>query len=216
MMNMKVGIVALVLAASGFIGAPTARASISPAAQTTIAAAAAPPAGIADYSYIQVERINWGSSRYFGDSAKGNGAKFSFQFGAHAYVYGSYGRLKFDSLSGYLYRTGVGLGYAQTEGRLSAYVQIGYYREMLSASLSNTFSSARSYYFEPAYGMRVAFGRYFTLQGEIYSDLRPDFGSRPWGIKFGAAVALGPVSLHLVADHNRDVNALTAMLRFAF
>ncbi len=215
-MNMRIGIGALMWAVLGFAGVPAAQAATAPSAATTTASAAAAPAGIADYSYIQVERIDWGSSRYFGDSAKGNGAKFSFQFGAHAYVYGSYGRLDFNRLPGYLYRTGVGLGYAQTEGRLSAYVQIGYYREMLSAALNNTFSSARIYYFEPAYGMRAAFGRYFSLEGEIYTDLRPDFGSRPWGIKFGAAVALGPVSLHLVADHNRDVNALTAMLRFAF
>lgn len=211
-MNARIGIVSLMLAAAGLAGAPAAEAVLAPAAATNSAPPAHAPAGIASYSYIQVERLDWGSSDYFGDSAKGNGAKFSFQFGAHAYVFGSYNRLEFDRLPGHLYHTGVGLGYAQTEGRLSAYVQLGYYREMLSASLGG----GRGYYFEPAYGMRAAFGRYFSLEGEIYTDLRPEFGSRPWGVKFGVAVALGPVSLHLVADHNPDVNSFMGVLRFSF
>lgn len=175
-------------------------------------ARAAAPAGIADYSYIQVQQVESGNSRYFGDSAKGNGGKFSFQFGQNAYVYGDFNRLSFDRMSGHLYETGLGLGYAQTEGKLSAYVQAGYYREMLSASLGG----ARSYYWEFAYGVRGALTKWLSLEGELYSDLHSEFGSRPWGVKFGAAVAFGPVSFHVLADHNRDVNSLQAMLRFAF
>jgi len=38
----------------------------------------------------------------------------------------------------------------------------------------------------------------------------------PWGVKFGVAFALGPVSLHVVDNRNRDVNTLSAMLRVAF
>ncbi|MDN5864448.1 MAG: hypothetical protein L0I62_04445 [Gammaproteobacteria bacterium] len=182
------------------------------AAEPAAAPASVAPAGIADYSYIEVRRLYQGSSVYLGDSAKGNGAKFSFQFGEHTYFYASYARLQFDDLPGYLYRTGVGVGYQQTVGRVSAFVRIGYYREMLSASLGG----ARSYYYEPAYGLRAAFGDHFYLQGEIYTDFHPDFGSRPWGVKFGAAGVFGPVSLHLVLDHNRDANSLMAALRFAF
>lgn len=170
------------------------------------------PAGIADYSYIQVQRVEWGNSRYFGDSAKGNGAKFSFQFGKHAYVYGDFDRLGFDRMPGYLYRTGAGLGYAQTQGKVSAYVRAGFYREMLSASLGG----ARSYYWEFAYGMRGSLTRWLSLEGELYTDLHPEFGSRPWGLAFGAAATFGPLSLHFLADHNRDVNSLQAALRFAF
>ncbi|MGH8426563.1 MAG: hypothetical protein ACRES7_01100 [Gammaproteobacteria bacterium] len=207
-MKKSIGVLALTIAFA-CAGAPAVRAATdSPLA----APASASPAGIADYSYIQVEHIDGGNSDYFGDSAKGNGAKFSFQFGRNAYVYGSYDRLAFDRLPGDLYRTGVGIGYAQTEGKVSAYVQLGYYREMLSAALGG----ARGYYFEPAYGMRAALNRYFSLEGEMYTDIRPEFGSRPWGLKFGAAFALGPVSLHVVADHNRDVNSLSGALRFAF
>jgi hypothetical protein len=170
------------------------------------------PAGIGDYSYIEIRHSDVGSSDYFGDSSKGNGVKFSFQFTGHAFVYGSYDRFSFDHFPGRLYRTGVGLGYQQTEGRVSAYVRIGYYRRMLSASMGG----AREYYFEPAYGMRAAFGDHFYLEGELYSDFRPDFGSRPWGLKFGVVGAFGPITLHLIADHNRDVNSLQAALRFAF
>ena len=172
-------------------------------------AASAPPAGIADYSYIQVQRVQMGSSGYFGDSAKGNGVKFSFQWSRHAFFYGDFDRLSFDRGSGHLYKTGAGLGYEQTQGKVSAYLRGGYYRERVS-------SGERSYYWEFAYGMRGALTKWLSLEGELYTDLRPEFGSRPWGVKVGAAAAFGPVSLHLVADHNRDVNALRAMLRFAF
>lgn len=166
------------------------------------------PAGIADYSYIEVRYTDMGSSDYFGDSAKGPGAKFSFQFGRHAYVFGSYDRLDFDRRSGNLERTGVGIGYQQTRGRISAYVQIAYFREAITG--------ANGYYFQPAYGMRAAFGRHFYLEGELYSDFHPDFGSRPLGLKFGVAGVFGPVSVHLVADHNRDVNSLVGVVRFSF
>lgn len=179
---------------------------------SALPARAASPAGIADYSYIQLQHLEWGSSRYFGDSAKGNGAKFSFQFGTHAYFYGDFDRLAFDRLAGHLYRTGAGLGYAQTQGKVSAYVRAGFYREVQSASPGG----ARSYYWQLAYGMRGALNQWVSLEGELYSDLKPEFGSRPWGVKFGAAVAFGPVSVHVLADHNRDVNSLQAMLRFAF
>lgn len=189
-------------------------ASVSARAQSSAPAPASAPAqaGVGDYSYIQVQHLDWGSSDYFGDSAKGNGAEFSFQFGQHAFAYGDFDRLAFDRLDGYLYRTGLGLGYAQTEGKVSAYLRAGYYREMLSGGLGG----ARSYYWEFGYGMRGALNRYFSLEGEIYTDLRPDFGSRPWGVKFGAAIAFGPVSFHVDADHNRDVNSLVGVLRFAF
>ncbi len=224
-MDRRIG-VAAAFAFAGLLFAcvPASRADIpvpsSSAAQPEAAgmppAAGPAPTGIADYSYVGLRYLDWGSSDFFGDSAAGGGAKFSFQFGAHAYVYGSYDRLGFDRQPGYLYRTGVGLGYAQTEGRISAYVQISFYREMVSGDHGGAQSGARSYYFEPAYGMRAAFGNHFMLEGEIYSDFHPDFGSRPWGIKFGAAVVFGPVSLHLLADHNRDVNSMTAALRFSF
>jgi hypothetical protein len=192
-------------------------AAASPSAPTTPVSPASSanqpsPAGVADYTYIQAQYLDWGSSDYFGDSAKGPGAEFSFQFDKHAFAYGDFDRLAFDRLPGYLYRTGVGLGYAQSEGKVSAYLRAGYYREMLSASLGG----ARSYYWEFGYGMRGALTNWLSLEGELYTDINPEFGSRPWGVKFGAAAAFGPVSLHLAADHNRDVNSLVGMLRFAF
>ncbi len=194
------------------LGALGALATVGAAGGVAQAAPPVAPAGIANYSYFQVQRIEWGNSRFFGDSAKGNGAKFSFQFGTNGYVFGETDKLAFHRMPGDLYQTGVGLGYAQTQGKISAYVQVGYYRRMLSASLGG----ARSHYWEFAYGMRSALSNWFSLEGELYSDFRPEFGSRPWGVKFGAAAAFGPVSLHLVANHNRDVNALEAMLRFSF
>jgi len=197
---MRQAVIAAMVAAAAAIAAAPAR------------AATAPPAGIADYSYIQVQRVEWGNSRYFGDSAKGNGARFSFQWGQHAFFYGNFDRLSFDNGPGYLYRTGVGLGYAQTQGKVSAYIKAGYYRTRLSGAAGGQ----RSYYWEFAYGMRAALNQWFSLQGELYTDLHPEFGSRPWGVRFGAAAAFGPVSLHLVEDHNRDVNSLRASLRFAF
>ncbi len=165
------------------------------------------PAGIGDYSYIQVQRTQMGNSSYFGDSAKGNGIEASYQFGQNAYVFGNYGRLDFDK-GGYLYHSGVGIGYAQTAGKVSAYLQGGYYRDIVGNS--------RSYYWEFAYGIRGAINSWFGLEGQLYTELHPEFASVPWGVKFGANIAFGPVSLRVMANHNHDVNGLTAALRLAF
>lgn len=107
-----------------------------------------------------------------------------------------------------MYHSGAGIGYAQTEGKVSAYLQGGYYRDIVGHS--------RSYYWEFAYGIRGAINSWFGLEGQIYSELHPEFGSVPWGVKFGANIALGPVSLRVMANHNRDVNGMSAALRFAF
>lgn len=175
-------------------------------------ARAAAPAGIGDYSYIQLQYTDWGNSDYFGDSAKGPGGEFSFQFGKHTYVFGNYDRLAFSRLSGYLYSSGVGFGYAQTQGKVSAFVQTAYYRQSVSGSLGG----ARSYYWEFGYGLRGALTNAISFEGELYTDLHSEFGSRPWGVKFGPAVSFGPLSLHVWAEHNPDVNSLVGMLRFAF
>ena len=169
------------------------------------------PAGIGDYSYIQIQHSNLGSSRYFGETSIGNGFKAAYQFGTNAYVYGDFDRFDFGQ-GGRLYRTGIGLGYAQTQGRLSAYLRGGFYREIASGNTK----PGRSYYWEFAYGLRGALNRWVALEGELYTELKPDFGSVPWGLKFGVAFALGPVSLHVNDDHNRQVNTLSAALRVAF
>lgn len=181
-----------------------ARAATSPAPT-------AAPAGIGDYSYIQVQHSQLGSSNYFGETAEGNGLEASYQFGQNAFVYGDFGRLSFDH-GGYLYRTGVGLGYAQTVGKISAYLRGGFYREIASGNTR----PGRSYYWEFAYGLRASLANWVALEGELYSEIHPDFGSVPWGLKFGVAFALGPVSLHVDDNHNRDVNTLSAALRVAF
>lgn len=169
-------------------------------------------AGIGDYSYLKLERIDWGSSRYFGDSAQGNGVALAYQVNRSTFVYGSYDRLEFAHLPGYLYQTGIGIGYQQTRGKISAYLRIGYYRSMLSGPLGG----ARSYYWQTAYGVRAALNRYFSFVGEIYSDIKPDFGSRPWGIKAGVNFAMGPFALSVFADHNPDVNSLVGQIGIAF
>lgn len=166
------------------------------------------PAGVGDYSYIQVERVQAGNSGYFGDSAKGNGIAASWQFGQNVFVYGNYDRLGFDQ-GGYLYHSGIGFGYAQDSGKVSAYLRGGYYRDTLS-------NGARSYYWQFGYGLRGALNKWFGLQGELYTDLHPEFASVPWGLKVGVNFALGPVSLGVMADHNPDVNTLSAALRVAF
>lgn len=186
-----------------------ALALVRPAQAAT--AQSADPAGISDYSYIQVQRSQLGSSRYFGESAKGNGVEAAFQFGQNVFVYGDFDRLNFDH-GGNLYRTGLGLGYAQTQGKISAYLRGGFYREIASGNMR----PGRSYYWEFAYGMRASLTNWFRLDGELYSDIHPDFGSVPWGLKFGVAFAFGPVSISVLDDHNRQVNSLTAALRFAF
>lgn len=171
----------------------------------------ADPAGISDYSYIQVQHSELGNSGYFGESARGNGVKAAFQFGQNAFVYGDFDRLDFDH-GGNLYRTGIGIGYAQTQGKISAYLRGGFYREVASGNTR----PGRSYYWEFAYGMRAGLTNWFGLDGELYSDIHPDFGSVPWGLKFGVTFALGPVSLRVMDDHNRQVNTLSAGLRLAF
>ena len=195
---MKSAFKALGVLAAGLVLASAARAATSQPVD---------PAGIGDYSYIQVQRTQMGNSSYFGDSAKGNGIEASYQFGQNAYVFGNYGRLDFDK-GGYLYHSGVGIGYAQTAGKVSAYLQGGYFRDIVGNS--------RSYYWEFAYGIRGAINSWFGLEGQLYTELKPEFASVPWGVKFGANIAFGPVSLRVMANHNHDVNGLTAALRLAF
>lgn len=171
------------------------------------------PAGISDYSYVKLERIQWGSSRYFGDSARGNGLEAAYQFGKNAFVFGSYDRLQFDHLPGYLYQTGLGFGYQQTAGKISAYLKAGYYRRILSGSVMN---GGRSYYWQLSYGVRAALDQYFSFIGQIYSDIKPDFGSRPWGVKAGIGFSAGPLVISFMADHNHDVNSMIGRVGFAF
>ncbi|MGH8128027.1 MAG: hypothetical protein ACRETC_06625 [Gammaproteobacteria bacterium] len=184
--------------------AGTARAATSPAPTAN-------PAGIGDYSYIQVQHSQLGSSSYFGETAKSNGLEASYQFGQNVFVYGDFDRQAFDK-GGNLYRTAVGIGYAQTAGKISAYLRGGFYREIASGNSR----PGRSYYWQFAYGLRASLASWFAVQGELYSDIHPEFGSVPWGLKVGVAFALGPLSLHLTDDHNRQVNTLSAALRFAF
>lgn len=172
------------------------------------------PAGIGSYSYVELRGIDWGDSRYFGAAARGEGIKFSYRWGAHAYVTGQLDRLNFDPerLQGRYDRTGVAIGLEGTAGKVSAFLQAGFYRVIGSGTLDG----ARSYYWEIAYGNRIALDRSFALVGEVYSDVNPEFGSRPYGLKFGVAATFGPATVQLLADHNPDVNALEAALRFAF
>lgn len=176
--------------------------------------AAAAPAGIGRYSYIEVRGIDWGNSSFFGAPARGDGLKLSYRFGSHAYVSGQYSHLRFDGVlsDAGLNRAGVAFGLEGTAGKVSAYLQAGFYRSVGSGPLNG----ARSYYWEVAYGNRFALTRSFALLGEVYSDVNPEFGSRPYGLKAGVSVAFGSASLQVLADHNSDVNSLHATLRFAF
>lgn len=172
------------------------------------------PAGIGRYSYVEIRGIDWGSSDYFGSSARGDGIKLSYRWGGPAFVTGEFNHLEFDSsrLYGYYSQAGINMGLEGTAGKVSAYLRAGFYRVVVSGTLNG----ARSYYWEIAYGNRIALNRWFELEGEIYSDVHPEFGSRPYGVKLGAGIALGPASLHLLLNHNPDVNSLEAALRFAF
>lgn len=187
------------------------------AATCTLRAAPAPPpapAGIGSYSYLELRGVDWGNSGYFGASARGEGIKLSYRWGGHAFVSGQFDHLRFDPdrLSARYNRTGLAIGLEGTAGKVSAYLQAGVYRVVVSG----VFNGARSYYWEVAYGNRVALNRTFALVGEIYTDVNPEFGSRPYGLKLGAAVSWGVVGFQLLADHNPDVNSLEASLRFAF
>lgn len=189
--------------------------SIGLAAVCAHAAAPPPaPAGIGRYSYVELRGIDWGDSAYFGAAARGEGIKFSYRWGTHAYVSGQFDRLRFDPnrLRARYNRTGVAIGLEGTAGKVSAYLQAGFYRVVGSGALDG----ARSYYWEVAYGNRIALDRRFAIVGEFYSDINPEFGSRPYGLKLGAAVSFGPATLQLLANHNPDVNSLEAALRFAF
>jgi len=178
------------------------------------AAPATAPAGIGHYSYLELRGIDWGNSRFFGAPARGEGLGISLGLGPHSYVSGQFDHLRFDGArSGAGYdRAGVAFGLKGTAGKVSTYLQAGFYRAMGTGSLNG----ARSYYWEIAYGNRFALTRWFALLGEVYSDVNPEFGSRPYGVRAGVSVAFGPASLQLLADHNRDVNSLDAALRVAF
>lgn len=186
------------LAVTAFVGAP--------------ARALQAPQWISQYSFVQFSHKKFGSFDYFGSAATGNSVRAAYQFGAHGYVFGSYGRFSFDQGPGRLYQTGVGIGYAQTEGNLSAYISIAAYRQALSASRGGQ----RDYYYEGSYGVRAAVTRHFAVIGSIYSDFATGFGSRPWGVKVGVALGGGPLSVEFYTDHNRDVNSMTAAVRLTF
>ncbi|MGA7966726.1 MAG: hypothetical protein WCB49_12740 [Gammaproteobacteria bacterium] len=195
----------VVFSALGVLAMTGAARAATSSAQTTA------PAGIGAYSYIQVQHSQLGSSSYFGETAKSNGLEASYQFGQNAFVYGDFDRQTFAN-GGNLYHTGIGIGYAQTAGKISAYLRGGFYRDIASGNSR----PGRSYYWQFAYGLRASLANWFAVEGELYSDIHPEFGSVPWGLKFGVAFALGPVSLHVTDDHNRQINTLSAALRFAF
>lgn len=177
-------------------------------------AATPAPAGIGSYSYVELRGIDRGSSRYFGSSAQGDGIKMSYQWTEHTFVTGEFDHLRFNGnrLHGNYDQAGINMGLEGTAGKVSAYLRAGFYRVVLSGTLNG----ARSHYWELAYGNRVALNQWLALDGEIYSDIHPEFGSRPYGLRIGASVTHDRASLEFFINHNPDVNSLQADLRFSF
>lgn len=195
----------LISASVGLLYVPIARATPRPRSA---------PAGIGDYSYIQFRGFDRGNSDYFGASSQGTGVKVSYQVTGHAYVIGAFDHFHFDEPvdGGFENRTALGLGLQGTAGKVSAYLQVSYDR----AIATGRFNGARSYYWQIAYGNRIALNSWLEVDGEVYSDIHPEFGSRPYGVKLGMAGTFGPITIGLYDDHNPDVNSLEAVLQFGF
>lgn len=154
------------------------------------------------YSYLQVDHLALNSD-YFNDRSAGKGLRFSYDFANSVYLFGQWNKLDFDTLPGSEDLTGLGIGTHQAYNeRTSFFVDVGYYRDALSASLG----SRTDNYWRVSYGFRGMLTSYIELDGAIFTERNTDFGRRPFGERLGLGFKSQYVGLMLSGEHTANGN----------
>lgn len=154
------------------------------------------------YSYVQVNHLAV-KSDFFNDRSSGKGLKFSYDFPNYVYLFGQWNKLNFDTLPGSENLMGFGIGTHQAyNDTTSFFVDLGYYRDALSASLG----SRKDNYWRVTYGFRGMLTNYVELDGAIFAERNTDFGRRPFGERLGLGFKSQYIGLMFSGEHTANGN----------
>ncbi|HEU5398448.1 MAG TPA: hypothetical protein VFV77_04150 [Gammaproteobacteria bacterium] len=154
-----------------------------------------PPADPFDYSVVAVDHLGIRSD-FFADRSSGNGFKLAYDDQDGVYVFGQWNHLRFSDLpasnpgSHNLYGVGIGAHQAYNPDT-SFYIDAGFYRDQLSASLG----SAADDFWRVNYGFRYRATTAIELDAAIFTERSTDFGRRPFGERLGFGIDLGLIVL---------------------
>lgn len=173
------------------------------AAQSQDSGASQPPQqDPMSYSYLEVNHLAVNSD-YFKDRSSGKGLRFSYDFPTEVYLFGQWNRLDFDTLAGNETLSGFGVGTHQAySDRTSFFVDLGYYRDALSASLGGKSDN----YLRATYGFRGMLTSYLELDGAIFTERNTDFGRRPFGERIGLGFKSQYIGLMIYGEHTANGN----------
>lgn len=164
------------------------------------------------YSYLQVNRLSMRSD-YFNDRSAGDGIRFSYDFSNSVYLLGQWNKLDFDTLPGSENLTGIAIGTHQAyNDRTSFFVDIGYYRDALSASLGSRADS----YWRVNYGFRGMLTNYLELDGAIFTERNTDFGRRPFGERLGLGFKSQYIGIMVAGEHTANGNRAEVSLSWFY
>jgi len=164
------------------------------------------------YSYVQVNHLAV-KSDFFNDRSSGKGIKFSYDFPNYVYLFGQWNKLNFNTLPGSENLTGFGVGTHQAyNDTTSFFVDLGYYRDALSASLG----SRKDNYWRVTYGFRGMLTSYLELDGAIFAERNTDFGRRPFGERLGLGLKSQYIGLMFSGEHTANGNRAEVSLSWFY
>ena len=164
------------------------------------------------YSYLQVNHLAV-KSDYFNDRSSGKGLKFSYDFPSYVYLFGQWNKLNFDTLPGSENLLGFGIGTHQAyNDTTSFFVDLGYYRDALSASLGSNTDN----YWRVTYGFRGMLASYIELDGAIFTERNTDFGRRPFGERLGLGFKSQYIGLMFSGEHTANGNRAEVSLSWFY
>ncbi len=154
-----------------------------------------------------------GSSRYYGDSARGPSLRLGWDVSGGLYLIGRAGRLLFRRRSERLDDVSLGVGYvADPTGRAAAYVEADYVR----AALSGVPDAAHEYYWRFVYGIRQDLVGPFVFGLRLDGEVNQRWAPHGLGERLSLAAGFAPLTLGVAWSHDLDVNAEQAFLRLSF
>ena len=109
--------------------------------------------------------------------------------------------------------TGFGVGTHQAyNDTTSFFVDLGYYRDALSASLG----SRKDNYWRVTYGFRGMLTSYLELDGAIFAERNTDFGRRPFGERLGLGLKSQYIGLMFSGEHTANGNRAEVSLSWFY
>ncbi len=193
-----------------FLGCCLLAPSLARATSLPQAASLGPDLGMSGVGYAW----NWsGSSRYFGDTARGPSLRLGWNFGNGLYVVGRAGRLLFRNRNERLEDASLGVGFVtDPTGQAAAYVEADYVR----ADLTGIPSGAHEYYWRFVYGVRQDLGGPFVAGLRLDSEVNQHWAPHGLGGRISLAAGFSPFTIGVAWSHDLDVNAEQAFLRVSF